>query len=190
MQKNGSIDQQHSPQPTVPMVSRKSFLIVIVIALFLLSGLWIWKAVDLGRIQSENETANKLLKRKISMKMDANLKSQLLLLSKPFVWAIREKMISGNNQAVNLYMNEMVREKNFQEISVVDQRNVILFSTDKKEEGKRYSIFYNNTFLKSDSTKIYNQRGRTIVITSPILGLDKRLGTLSIKYNMPNPSLN
>ncbi len=160
---------------------------MIVIALALLSGLWIWKAVELRKVSSENEMANKLLKRKVSMQMDANLKSQLILLSKPFVWAIRDKMISGNRQDINIYMNQMVKEKNFEEIPIVDQGNVILLSTDKKEEGKPYSTFYNSSFLKSDSTNMYTQRGRTIVITTPILGLDKRLGTLSIKYNMPNP---
>ncbi|SDG61485.1 hypothetical protein SAMN05421827_108175 [Pedobacter terrae] len=189
MQENRPIDQQRLSQQRAPMVSRKSLLIVIVISLVLLSGLWIWKAVELGRVRSENDMAYKLLKRKVSVQMDSSLKSQLLLLSKPFVWAIRDKMISGNRQDINIYMNQMVKERHFEKISIVDQRNVILLSTDKKEEGKPYSTFYNDSFLKSDSTKMYTQSGRTIVITAPILGLDKRLGTLSIKYNMPNPTL-
>ncbi|MFC3560247.1 hypothetical protein [Pedobacter jamesrossensis] len=189
MEKTRPTDQQELSHQSVPMVSRKSFLIVIVIALALLSGLWIWKAVELGRVRSESEMASKTLKRKVSMQMDSGLKSQLILLSKPLAWAIRDKMISGNRQDINVYMNQMVKEKNFEEISIVDQRNVILLSTDKKEEGKPYSTFYNSAFLKSDSTKMYTQGGRTIIITTPILGLDKRLGTLSIKYNMPNPNL-
>jgi len=189
MEKTRPTHQQQLLQKSAPMVTRKSLLIVIVIALVLLSGLWIWKALELGRVRSENEMAGKLLKRKVSLQMDSSLKSQLLLLSKPLVWAIRDKMISGNRQDINIYMNQMVRERNFEEISIVDQRNVIMLSTDKKEEGKSYSTFYNNSFLKSDSTKMYHQRGRTLVVTTPILGLDKRLGTLSIRYNMPIPNL-
>lgn len=189
MEKTTPTDQQQLSHNSAPMVSRKSLLIVIVTALILLSGLWIWKDVELGKVRSESEIAGKTLKTQVSLKMDSTLRSQLLLLSKPLVWAIRDKMISGNRQDINVYMNQMVKEKNFEEISIVDQRNVILLSTDKKEEGKPYATFYNNAFLKSDSTKMYTQRGRTILITTPILGLDKRLGTLSIRYNMPIPNL-
>ena len=122
--------------------------------------------------------------------MDATLKAQLILLAKPLAWAIRDKMISGNRQDISVYMNQMVKEKNFEEISIVDPSNMILLSTDKKEEGKPYATFYNRTFLTSDSTRIYPQRGRSLVVTTPILGLNKRLGTLSISYHMPAYTVN
>ncbi|KQN35985.1 hypothetical protein ASE92_07545 [Pedobacter sp. Leaf41] len=184
------IDSQQPPQTGKPVVYRKTFLITILIFLALISGLWIWKAVENRSMQSENDRANRLLRRKISMQVDANLKAQLILLAKPLAWAIGDKMISGNRQDISVYMNQMVKEKNFEEISIVDQRNMILLSTDKKEAGKPYSTFYDSTFLRSDSTRIYSQRGRSLVLTTPILGLNKRLGTLSISYHMPANPLN
>jgi len=185
MQEDKPINQQQLSHPRGQMVSKKTLLIAIVIALALLSGLWIWKAVEIIKIKSGNEIDNKVLLRKVSKQIDSNSKRQLLLLSKPFVWAIRDKLISGNRKEVANYMNQLVRERNFEEISIVDQRNVIVLSTDKKEEGKSYSMFYNGTFLKYDSTKLYAQRGRSIVLTTPLMNLDKRFGTLSIKYTIP-----
>ena len=190
MQKTKPIDSQHPPQTDTPTVSRKTYLITILIFLTLISGLWIWKAVENRRMDSETYRTNKLLRRKVSLQIDSNLRAQLILLAKPLSWAIRDKMISGNQQDISAYMNQMVQEKNFEEISIVDLRNVILLSTDKKEEGKPYSTFYNSTFLRSDSTRIYSQRGRSLVLTTPISGLSKRLGTLSISYHMPAQTVN
>jgi len=184
------INSQQSTQLGTPVIYRKTFLITILIFFALISGLWIWKAVENRSMQSENDRTNRLLRRKVSMQMDANLKAQLILLAKPLAWAIRDKMISGNRQDISVYMNQMVKEKNFEEISIVDQRNIILLSTDKKEEGKPYSIFYNSTFLRSDSARIYSQRGRSLVLTTPILDLNRRLGTLSISYHMPAYTVN
>ncbi len=40
-------------------------------------------------------------------------------------------MMKGNIEAVNLYANDMVKEKNFQTITVVNEKGMVISSTIK-----------------------------------------------------------
>ncbi|EOR93347.1 hypothetical protein ADIARSV_3426 [Arcticibacter svalbardensis MN12-7] len=167
----------------------KGILITIVIALVLLSGIFIWKTIEINSLKKNAAKDRQTLTEQANTQIVQSHEAHLKLLAKPFVWAIRTEMMQGNISQVNLYMNEMVKEKNFQSIVVVNDKGVIVSSTDKKNEGKPFSTIGKSTDLRSNGTNLVNLNDSVLVMTSPIMGFNNRLGTLYVKYSVPPSSL-
>ena len=111
----------------------------------------------------------------------------LKLLAKPYVWAIRTEMMKGNINQVNLYANDMVKQRNFQSIVVTNDKGVIVSSTDKKLEGKDISALDPQVNVNADSTVVTQTNDSELVMSSPIMGFNSRLGTLMIRYSPKKP---
>ncbi|NJO24530.1 MAG: hypothetical protein HC867_00260 [Bacteroidia bacterium] len=69
---------------------------------------------------------------------------------------------------------------NFQSIMVSDADGLIISSTEKKSEGQNISSFVSTTFLAADSATINKLNDSVVVINSPIMGFNSRLGTLTV----------
>ncbi|MGI8637047.1 MAG: hypothetical protein ACR2KZ_16760, partial [Segetibacter sp.] len=106
----------------------------VIIGLF--AALWIWKAIEIKNLKQEHEKRETLLRQKTIELLSQSDYKYLKLLAKPYVWAMRTEMMEGNTDAVNLYANDMVKEKNFQIITVVNDKGVVVSSTNKKLESK------------------------------------------------------
>lgn len=171
--------------------SKKSFFaspknkmfIAIGVVVILFAALWIWKAAQISQLKKENERKEIRIKQQASDNLSAADYRYLKLLTKPFAWAIRSEMMKGNLEAVNLYANELVKEKNFKVITIVNDKGVVISSTDKKLESKPFSAFGNTSYLSADSTAIYKTDSTTLGVYSPVMGLNKRIGTLVFTYS-------
>ncbi|WP_316735822.1 PDC sensor domain-containing protein [Pedobacter aquatilis] len=168
--------------------SRKALIITILSAVILISSLWVYKEIETNSLIRENNLKNKRLSARISAQVDSTLKQQLIVMSKPLVWAVRSKMIDKDMNRVNEYLSQLVEEQNFEEISIIDPKGRIIASTDEREMGNNYSTFYNKAFLNVNNPHINLFRGDHIILTTPIFGTNTKLGTLSFKYTLPKIS--
>ncbi|MEO5889638.1 MAG: hypothetical protein ABIQ31_05260 [Ferruginibacter sp.] len=171
--------------------SAKSKIIVasgVIILLF--AALWILKAIEIKKLEKENEKKETLLKQKANELLLMSDYRYLKLVAKPYVWAIRTEMMKANIEAVNLYANDMVKEKNFQTITVVDEKGTVISSTNKKQEGKPYAAVGNAAYLNNDSTIVTKIDENTLEISSPVMGFNKRIGTLIFNYTPPKADFN
>jgi hypothetical protein len=169
--------------------TRNKILVAILGVIVLFSALWIWKSVEINTVKKESERREQALKRRADeVLMEADLK-YMKLIAKPYVWAIRTEMMRGNIDAVNLYANDMVKEKNFQSIMVTDDKGVIVSSTDKKLEGKGFSTIGKNVYLTTDSTIVDQVNNNTLAVSSPVMGFNKRIGTLIFNYTIQKAGL-
>lgn len=105
----------------------------------------------------------------------------LKLFSKPFVWAIRTEMMQGNMKQVNLYLNEMVKQKGMQSIIIANNKGIIVASTNKKFEGKPFTSVGKQSSLVYNNPTVERAPNSVIVLNSPIMGFNNRIGTLMIK---------
>lgn len=175
----------HKPTVVEATVTRKTLYITILVAIILLVALWAWKAIETNKIRKNAETEQNNLKTEAEGYIVQTHEQHLRLLAKPFVWAVRSQMLEGNMSQVNLYMNEMVKEKNFQRISLVDAQGKIISSTNKKDEGQAFATIGNDADLSNDQTNVQVLQDSVIHLTSPVMGFNNRLGTLVISYNIP-----
>ena len=168
-------------------ISKKTMLMIIVVAVILLAIIWIWKEIELNKQRNEANNKVQMLQEKTVGQLANNHKQHLKLLAKPYVWAIRNELLRGNINQVNVYANEMVKEKNFQSIVVANDKGVIISSTNKKNEGKEFSTVSNPNYLSSDTTIVENINDTVLVMSSPIMGFNNRLGTLMVTYKVEGP---
>lgn len=96
-------------------------------------------------------------------------------------------MMRVNINQVNLFANDMVKEKNFQRIAVANDKGIIISSTNKKDEGQPFSTVGTDAALSSNNTSVENVNDSILIMTSPIMGFNNRLGTLLIKYVIQKP---
>jgi hypothetical protein len=110
-------------------------------------------------------------------------KTMLKVLSKSVVWSIRSEMLRGNMEQVNLLMSELVMDSHFQYINLVGQNGTILLSTNNKHKGQPIESEKVRSVLNADSTTIITEAKDTVItVVSPVMGYDKRLGTLVMGY--------
>lgn len=121
---------------TTKMAGNKMMLIVGLVATVLIIGIWIWKSTQLSAVKKQSATAMQQLKDQMTNQIQYSEKLYLKSIAKPFIWAIRSEMLKNNISQVNLYANEMVKEKNFQKVLVANDKGMVILSTNKKEEGK------------------------------------------------------
>lgn len=118
----------------------------------------------------------------LKTKLLTNSKKQLTLMMKPLVWAVRGSLIRKNDDEIAQYFYEMVQEDNIEEVVLIDNKNMIQVSTNKKNEQKKFTNLHPKVDLKVNqitfsSSQAYYQ------LVAPVLSLDQRIGTLYIKIN-------
>ena len=99
--------------------------------------------------QAKNQKA--VIEKRATEQLEQNNHELLMLMCKPLVWSIRAEMLRGNLDQVNTFTSDLVKEKNFQFIHLVDPNGTIIVSTDKKMEGQSAIGFLDPALLGSDS---------------------------------------
>lgn len=98
-------------------------------------------------------------------------------------------MMKGNISQLNLYALDMIKEKNFLGIAIANDSGMIVSSTNKKDEGQPFTSIAEAAALINNDTSVANNGDSILIVKSPIMGFNKRLGTLFIKYAVKLPQL-
>lgn len=167
----------------------KKIYITIGIALVLLITIWIWKSIEIDNIRSKAQSDYQALKEQAIKGIVASNEEQLKLLAKPYVWAVRTEMMKGNISQVHMYALDMIKEKNVLRIAIANDSGIIVSSTDKKDEGKPFTFIGEAAALNNNNTVVQNTGDSILIVTSPVMGFNKRIGTLFFKYAVQLPDL-
>ncbi|MEJ7736826.1 MAG: hypothetical protein WKF97_05305 [Chitinophagaceae bacterium] len=169
--------------------TKNKMLVTAGVVIVLFAALWIWKAAEIKNLKQEHDKREASLQQQTTDLLRQADYLYLKLLAKLYVWAIRTEMMKGNIDAVNLYANDMIKEKNFQTITVANENGVVVSSTNKKLEGKPYASIANAASLNSDSTVVNQADNGAVNVISPVMGFNKRIGTLIFNYMPPKAEL-
>ena len=87
-------------------IKKYPVFITVIIAVIAIVLVFYWKNYQAQKQKEAivNMASTQIMQNNIDM---------LKLLSKPLVWSIRSEMLRGNLEQVNIYTNDMVKEKNF-----------------------------------------------------------------------------
>ena len=166
---------------TVRKTFSKIWLITVLVAIILISVVWMWKTVQLREERKKASDAAALYEQNANRQILNNDSIHLLTIVRPLVWLYRDNILNSNTKAISLYSDDLVKSKGFRRIALVDNNGNIITSTDKYLEGKNYSAIGPQTDLTRDSTYIRFQ-DTLFVVTSPVTGPTNRLGTLEMLY--------
>lgn len=165
----------------------KQLLIAGLVVLLVMAGLFIWRLLQVNRLEKEGAESEAALKAQARTQLLENSKRQLKLLAKPYTWAVRTAMLQSNLAQVNEYANDIVKEKNVVSVMVVDTKNTVLSSTNKKYEGKGYLSFGTPYYLTVDSATVHQVNDSLLVLASPVMSFNDKLGTIIFSYAVPSP---
>lgn len=159
----------------VEFIKNNPVLITAIIGLIAVAAMYFWKDIQ-GRKQKA------AVEKMASQQLLQNNHEMLRLLAIPMVWSIRSEMLRGNLEQVNIFTKDLVKEKNFQFIHLVDPGGKIILSTDKKLEGQMAIGMFDPALVQTDSIKIVNTNNEMLTLAVPVMGYDKQLALLIIKY--------
>ena len=151
----------------------------ILISLTVLIVVYLWQ--DFSAKRERNRVI-----RAAAAQVNENTHEMLRLVSRPMVWSIRAELLRGNREQIELLISDMVRENNFENIFITDNTGEIIISTTKRQEGQNAASFIDQAMVTPENTTITPVDNHTILLSAPILGFDRRLGTLVIQY-APQP---
>lgn len=165
----------------------KQILIAAGAVLLVIAALVVWRIVEASSLKMEFAAKEETLKAAVKEQLIENAKRQLKLLAKPYTWAVRTAMLQSNLAQVNEYANDIVKEKNVVSVMLVDTKSKVLSSTNKKYEGKDYSTFGNAGYLSVDSATVNKMNDSLLVLVSPVMSFNDKLGTIIFSYAVPPP---
>lgn len=183
-----ALNGQHGSSNGMRRRTNRAIMILVIAALALLAGIWIWKSVQINHLRKEAALEKQELQQQSANRIVQTHATHLKVLAKPFVWAVRTEMLKNNISQVNLYANDMVKEKSFQKILIANDKGVVILSTNKKDEGKEFASVGKPAYLAADSTMVDNINDSLLVVSSAIMGFNNRIGTLLITYAVQRPA--
>lgn len=165
----------------------KQLLVAGGLALLIMAVLFVWRIVQVNGLQKKQLEEVSVLKAQAKTELLQSNSRQLKLLAKPYTWAVRTALLQSNAAQVNEYANDIVKEKNVVSVMLVDNKNNVVSSTDKKYEGKDYLTFGTAYYLHVDSATVNKVNDSLLVLASPVMSFNNKLGTLIFSYAVPPP---
>ena len=160
---------------------KKYFYVVGLLVVFVLI-MYSWKTIAVKNIQKRMEAQQVQLIEKSQQVITEKTRYFLRLTTTPFVWAIRKEMLRENYDQINEYLNQFVKEPHIKQILVIKADGTIAIATDKKLEGVAFSSLYPNELMEKNEIVITDDKNGNILVVSPIMGLNKKLGMFLMAY--------
>lgn len=176
--KNSQQEQQTKKEKAVSFVKRNPVLTTALIGIIAVVAVYFWKDIQ----GSKQKTA---LEEMAVAQLRQNNETMLKLMAKPLVWSIRAEMLRGNMEQVNIFTSDLVKEKNFQFIYMIDPEGKIIVSTDKKLEGQLAGSMFESSLLQTDSVVVVNKDDGMLTLAAPVMGFDKQLAVIVLEYAAP-----
>lgn len=166
---------------------KKPVVFIPLILLLLLLGLYLYKESQLNDVRQRAAQERAAVVDRANKQIAANNRYLLHTLTKPFSWALRTSLLSGNTEQVDQYLFQFVQEDKFSLVVVADENGKIISSTDQNYTGASFADHFKADYLKADTAMVDDTNQEKVVVVSPIMGLNSKLGTLLAVYQPGEP---
>lgn len=161
---------------------RSLWLWIIGLLLLVVVGVYAWKEIQLGNVRGEAEQQRQALVERAGEQVDARTQRLLRLTAQPLGWAVRSEMIRRNLDQVDAYLAEFVQEEGVESAVLAGERDTVLVATDRRFQGTRFSEHFPAELLERDQTIVEAADQGRLRLVVPIMGINRRLGTLVVFY--------
>ena len=173
MESNHDVQQVQRPKPSF---WKRFLLITILLIIALLVG-----GIFLTRY--EGEQSLKELAELAESRSVVIQRQDVQLFALPLAWSVRKELMRANYEQIDEYFNEMIRQKGFGVIMLVDPSGMIRISTDRKLQGSSFSLSYPGMKLGASVPVSYAMPERKSMFVVPVMGLNERIGTIAFIYS-------
>lgn len=166
---------QTKTEKSKSFVKRNPVITTVLIGIIAVVAVYFWKDIEGNRQRAAIE-------KMATAQLNENNQTMLKLLAKPLVWSIRAEMLRGNMEQVNIFSSDIVKEQNIQFMYIINPAGEFIVSTDKKLEGKSATDMFDAALLQTDSVIVVNNQDGLLTLAAPVMGFDKRLAVIIMKY--------
>jgi len=173
----------HTP-PKKKKLSAQTIVSIVIICLLIIipTAIYLWKQIEISNLKKLHIIEMSEMRTKVNTSITDNNKKNIETLTRVFAWAVRSEMLRNNMDQVNIYMTEMVKKADLNDISLIKPDGVVILSTNKKYEGNIYPNPVTNQLGSINEVTSQNDANGNIMCICPVMGLDNRLGTLVLTY--------
>ena len=168
-------------------------IIVAVIGLVIIGWLYVAKGIAVRQAQEavrqmqETVAAQRVEWVKQAEARQAGMvKQSLSLFGVPLAWAIRREMMGGNLDQVDQYVTDLVKLEGFEGVTVAKADGVIAVASDRRHLGTPFGSLYAERYLTAEQITVEETAPGQWLLVVPVMGLNARLGTVTIDYRAPS----
>lgn len=162
--------------------SSKKYFYIIVVLLVSLAGMYLWKTIAEKNVREEQESRRLQWVETTRQTITEKTRHFLRLATIPLVWAIKAEMLKENYEQINEFLIQFVKEPHIKQILVAKIDGMVVVATDKKLEGAAFSSLYPGEFLEKNETVVAEDEKGNILIVSPIMAFNRKLGIFFMVY--------
>lgn len=156
------------------VMKHKYYVGLVLVIIVLLA----WSFIRMAVLESDFKEEKAQIVSNYEMKLDSLNSDRLKLTAATFSWAIRSELLRENNEQINQYFNEFIKNPDIIKLQLINpETSIVELSTDKKDIGNNVTTFNSlqQQTVVSDSTEFE--------IVTPITGLNKKLGIFVMQVN-------
>lgn len=162
---------------------KKVYLYLILILIFAIAGVYIWKSFELKELEKKMEKQRVSLTKKSQNILVSKSKDFLYLVTLALSWGVQKEMIAENYGSIDNYLSELVKKFGMKQISLSKNDGKIVVSTDKSLEGKDLSSIIPSELMDKDSIYVDEDINENIRVIAPIFNLNQKIGLLVLLYS-------
>jgi hypothetical protein len=155
---------------------------VVVVLALVVGAVYVWKTVAVRRLEARLSAERSASTSAQHQALTTQARDLLRLTARPLAWAVRAEMLRNNLGQVDDYFREFVRERGVAALILVDKDGRIALATNRKLETQSAEAFVAKSLLDSSDVAV-EEAGTTLRLVVPIMGFDRRLGTLVVDYD-------
>ncbi|MDD2386692.1 MAG: hypothetical protein PHP52_07895 [Bacteroidales bacterium] len=158
----------------IKFILKHKYYVGLILIIFIIL---VWSLIRIAILKNNFNNQKQEITTRYELKLDSLNSERLLLTATTFSWAIRSELLRDNNDQINQFFNEFVKNTDIVKLQFINPiTSVVEISTDKKDEGKIITSYKNITeqIIKKDSTEF--------IIVTPITGLNRKIGIFVIHF--------
>lgn len=109
--------------------------------------------------------------------------ADLRLFTIPLAWAVRKELIQRNYGQIEEYLNELIRQKQFRSVMLLDPDGTVRIASDRKLQGGSFSELYPGKQITHEGLVAYPLSQGTSLFLVPVMGLNEKIGTIAFVYS-------
>jgi hypothetical protein len=158
--------------------------VVIVVLAFTAGSLAVMRAVDVARIERRAAEERAVLVRTATDALTAQTSALLRLSALPLGWAVRSALLKDDLNSVDTYLQKIVQEPHVTGAAFVGPDGKVRLASNRKLEGHPATEAFPGVAINQQSpTTIAGERDVRVIV--PVMGYDRRLGTVILSYLRP-----
>ncbi|MGK2951564.1 MAG: hypothetical protein ACSLEZ_04145 [Thiobacillus sp.] len=167
-------------------------IIVAAIGLVIIGWLYVSKGIAVRQAQDAVTQAQESVTvkhaewvKQAEVRQAEIVKQSLSQFGVPLAWAIRREMIGGNLDQVDQYVTDLVKLDGFGGVTVAKADGSIVVASDRRHLGTAFGSLYAERYLTAAQITAEETAPGQWLLVVPVMGLNARLGTVAIDYQMP-----